>query len=131
MSRKQLIIDASCIMAVIRNEPNCNDIIEKTKLYELLSPECIVFEVGNSLSKLLKRNLLEIPKAQKCFKLFKNMPIKLIEVNFDNALMLSGEEKHYAYDMYYLDCAIRHKVPLLTYDLKLIKIATERGVKCL
>lgn len=48
-----------------------------------------------------------------------------------NSLSLSAEERHYAYDMYYLDCAIRNRCPILSYDERLISIAKKRGIKCL
>ncbi|MBU4345067.1 MAG: toxin-antitoxin system, toxin component, PIN family protein [Proteobacteria bacterium] len=35
----------------------------------------------------------------------------------------------YAYDAYFLDCAIRHKVPLLTLDRKLKKAALNLNVE--
>ena len=42
-----------------------------------------------------------------------------------NALKISKKSNMYAYDAYFLDCAIRHKTPLLTLDQKLKKAAQD------
>jgi len=39
---------------------------------------------------------------------------KLSEPDFVKVLQLSKQTNMYAYDAYFLDCAIRHKAPLLT-----------------
>ena len=131
MRKKQLIIDASCIMAVIKQEESAKEVMEKSNGHELLSAECLPYEVGNSLSKCLKRGLMTVDAAIHCYELFKVLPVTLIEVDFKNSLSLSAEEHHYAYDMYYLDCAIRNRCPILSYDEGLISIAKKRGIKCL
>ena len=46
-------------------------------------------------------------------------PVRYIEPDFVKVLHLSKETNIYAYDAYFLDCAIRHKAPLLTLDKKL------------
>lgn len=131
MKKKRLIIDASCIIAILKQEPLARDVLMKTAGYELRSAACLPFEIGNALSKLVKRNLLKTDEALNCFELFQKIPLSLLDVDFDNALQLAGEESHYCYDMYYLDCALRTGNPLLTYDRDLIAIAKRRGVTCL
>ena len=126
--KKSLIIDASCIMAVIKQESTAQDVMEKSEGYELLSAACLPFEVGNSLSKWIKRNLMTKEAAVKCFELYRKLPITLLDVT---SLSYAADEKHYAYDMYYLDCALRTGCPILTYDEDLSKIAKKRGVVCL
>ena len=129
--KKRLIIDASCIMAVIKEEDTADEVINKSAGYELYSSECLPFEVGNSLSKWLKRDLMTVEHAVKCFALFKKLPVTLLEVDFEKSLQLANEEHHYAYDMYYLDCALRTGSPLLSFDEHLVQIAEKRGVLCL
>lgn len=131
MKRKQLIIDASCIMAVIKQEETAQDVMTKSHGYELLSAECLPFEVGNSLSKWLKRDLMTADAAVNCYELFKKIPVTLIKVDFENSLRYSAAEHHYAYDMYYLDCAVRNKCAILSFDEELVSIAKQRGVECL
>ncbi len=42
---------------------------------------------------------------------------------------MSKQANMYAYDAYFLDCAIRHKAPLLTLDQKLKKAAMNLNVE--
>lgn len=131
MKKKKLIIDASCIVAVLKQEDTAGEVLAKINGYELVSAACLPYEIGNSLSKLIKRNLIDADDAVSFFNLFSKLPVSLIDVDFENSLRFSGEEKQYAYDMYYLDCAVRTGCPLLTFDEGLISIAKKRGVVCL
>lgn len=131
VKRKQLIIDASCIMAIVRQEDTADEVIQKSEGYELMSAKCLPYDVGNSLSKWLKRDLLTVEAAQNCYNLFRKIPVNLLDVDFENSLRYSGEERHYIYDMFYLDCALRIGCPILTFNERLISIAKKRGVVCL
>lgn len=129
--KKSLIIDASCIVALLRLEPLSETVIQKAKEYEFLSPDCLPYEIGNCLSKLLKRNLISATHAVKLFELFNKLPVKFLDCKIENALSLAAEEKHYIYDMFYLECALRTGSPLFTFDEELMDIAKKRGVQCL
>lgn len=126
-----MVIDASCIMAVIRQEESAQEVMTKSNGYELLSADCLPFEVGNALSKWLKRNLMTADAAVHCFELFKKLPVTLMNVDFENSLKYSAEEHHYASDMYYLDCAVRNRCPILSFDEDLVSVARKRGIECL
>lgn len=131
LKMKKLLIDASCIMAIISQEESANIVIQKSSGYQLFSAECLPHEIGNALSKCLKRNLISVEQAVNFFNLYKKLPITLLNIDFENAIRFAAQENHYAYDMYYLDCAVRNACPLLTFDEELISIAKKRGVVCL
>ncbi len=59
------------------------------------------------------------------------MPICLVETNIETALRIAADENHYAYDAYYIACAIYKNLPILSLDNGLIEIARKRGIKCL
>ncbi len=61
--------------------------------------------------------------------IFDSIPLRYIKPNFVNALKISKQVNMYAYDAYFLDCAIRHKTPLLTLDLKLKKAAQNLNIE--
>lgn len=107
------------------------NILQKTKDSILVSAKCLPFEIANSLSKQLKRELIALEQARKIFSIFNRLPIELVDVDFNNALEFCAQENHYAYDMFYLDCAVKNRCPLLTLDKKLSEIAVKRGVVCL
>ena len=115
-----IVIDTSALIAVIVGAPERKKIIELTKGNALIGPGSIPWEIGNAFSAMFKRNRLTINEAQKGLSIFKAIPIRYVEPDFVKIFNLSKQTKMYAYDAYFLDCAIRFKAPLLTLDKKLI-----------
>jgi len=114
-----IVIDTSALVAVIVGEPERNKLIEITKGNNLIGPGSIPWEIGNAFSSMFKRNRISVEEAQKGLLIFSSIPLRYIEPDFIRVLRLSKETNMYAYDAYFLDCAIRHKAPLLTLDKKL------------
>ena len=114
-----IVIDTSALIAVIVGEPERKKIIEITKGNTLIGPGSIPWEISNAFSAMFKRNRLTIEEAQKGLLIFNGIPLRYIEPDFVKVLHLSKQTEMYAYDAYFLDCAIRHKAPLLTLDKKL------------
>ena len=54
-----------------------------------------------------------------------------LDPDFSNVLSLAHKTGMYAYDAYFLDCALRYGAPLLTLDKKLRATAISVGVKIL
>jgi len=119
-----VVIDTSALIAVIVDEPERNKIIELTTGNTLIGPGSIPWEIGNAFSAMLKRNKLSLDEAQKGLLIFNNIPLRYIKSDFVNVLTISRKTNIYAYDAYFIDCAIRQKAPLLTLDRKL-KIAAQ------
>jgi predicted nucleic acid-binding protein len=86
------------------------------------------FEIGNALSKLYKRHILDENSAQAAFAIYKTMPVTLVSVNMKNAIGIFCKYGIYAYDAYYLDIAVRLKMPFLTFDAKMKSVAQDLGV---
>ena len=114
-----IVIDTSALIAVIVGEPERNDLIEITKGNTLIGPGAIPWEIGNAFSAMFKRSRLTIEEAQKGLSIFHTIPLRYIEPDFVKVLELSKQTNMYAYDVYFLDCAIRHRAPLLTLNKKL------------
>lgn len=126
-----IVIDTSALIAVIVGEPERNSIIEITKGNTLIGPGSIPWEIGNAFSAMFKRNRLKIEEAQKGLTIFNGIPLRYIEPDFVKVLKLSKQTNMYAYDVYFLDCAIRHKAPLLTLDKKLKASAQNINIETL
>ncbi len=127
----ELVIDTSALIAVIVAEPERDTIIEITKGNTLIGPGSIPWEIGNAFSAMFKQNRVSMQEAYKGIKIFNTIPIRYIEPDFSKILHLSKENNMYAYDAYFLDCAIRHKAPLLTLDKKLRVIAENLNIETL
>jgi predicted nucleic acid-binding protein len=126
-----LVIDTSAIIAVIVGEPERDGIIQATTGHALIGPGSIPWEVGNAFSAMFKRDRLTLEEALKGLAIFTSIPLRYVEPDFDMAMEISKKADLYAYDAYFLACAIRHKAPLLTLDRKLKNSAQDLNVEML
>lgn len=126
-----IVIDTSALIAVIVGEPERTKIIEHTNGNTLIGPGSIPWEIGNAFSAMFKRDRLTLDEAQKGISIFESIPLRYVEPDFFNSLKLSKKINMYAYDAYFLDCAIRYKSPLLTLDRKLKDAAININVETL
>jgi predicted nucleic acid-binding protein len=127
----EIVIDTSALVAVIVGEPERERIIELTKGNTLIGPGSIPWEIGNAFSAMFKQKRLTLAEAEKGISIFTSIPLRYIEPDFLKVLQLSKQGNMYAYDAYFLDCAIRHKAPLLTLDQKLMTSAKNLNVEIL
>lgn len=114
-----VVVDTSALIAVIVGEPERNRIVEFTTGNTLIGPGSIPWEIGNAFSAMFKQKRLTLDEAQKGLVIFHSIPLRYIQPDLVNALKISKQANMYAYDAYFLDCAIRHKAPLLTLNRKL------------
>ena len=124
-----IVIDTSALIAVIVGEPERNRIVELTTGNTLIGPGSIPWEIGNAFSAMFKQNRLTLDEARKGLVIFDSIPLRYIKPDFVNALQISKQANMYAYDAYFLDCAIKHKAPLLTLDRKLKRAAQNLNVE--
>ena len=80
---------------------------------------------------MFKQNRLTLEEARKGLTIFEEIPLRYIRVDFENALKISKQDKLYAYDAYFIECAIRNKAPFLTLDRKLKTAAQNHKVRTL
>lgn len=117
-----IVIDTSVLIAVIVNEPERDKIVKLTAGNTLIGPGSIPWEIGNAFSAMFKRKRVSLDEAQKGLLIFETIPLRYIKPDFANTVTIAEQADIYAYDAYFIDCAIRQKSPLLTLDKKL-KIA--------
>ena len=118
-----IVIDTSALIAVIVDEPERDKVIELTTGNTLIGPGSIPWEIGNAFSAMFKRDRLGLEEAKRGLEIFKSIPLRYIEPDFVNAVSISKQTKMYAYDAYFLDCALKQKAPLLTLDSRLKETA--------
>jgi predicted nucleic acid-binding protein len=129
----EIMVDASAIIDCITDEDEvlAARIGILLKGHDIVAPEVLPFEIGNSLSSLIKRRRLLKYDAQDVFNSFRDVSIKLYGIDMDKALKIFVNYSCYAYDAYYLEVASRLKIPLLTLDTKMIKNGKDMGVTIL
>ena len=127
----EIIIDTSALIAVIVGEPERDTIVDITNGNNLIGPGSISWEIGNAFSAMFKQKRLTIQEAEKGVAIFKSIPLRYIEPDFINSLKISKKTNMYAYDAYFLDCAMRYNAPLLTLDKKLEAMANKLNIQTL
>jgi len=126
-----IVIDTSALLAVIVGEPERDRIIAATAGHTLIGPGAIPWEVGNAFSAMIKRRRMTLDAALEGMRAVHSVPIRFLTVDMANALAIAKREGLYAYDAYFLDCALRHTAPLLTLDRGLMRSAKSMGVRLL
>ena len=125
----EIILDACAIMAVIVKEPERDLVIELTKDAIIVSPNMVSYEVANALTKMVKKKIIEKERMINAYSYFEKIPIKTIDIDLKKALEIAWDYKIYAYDACYLESAKRLDLPLLTFDINMIKVGNELGIK--
>jgi predicted nucleic acid-binding protein len=128
---KQIVIDASCILAFLLNQEGCEEVKKRASDSELIAPSCISFEIGNAISKLIKRKLLSIVDGVAVFHEYAKIPIRMIEPDIPSSIVLAGQTDSYSYDGFYISLANQFSLPLYTFDERMKQISLERGIECL
>jgi predicted nucleic acid-binding protein len=126
-----VLIDASAIMPILINEPEKEYIVNTTKNCELLAPLTLPYEIGNALTRLKRRQILTERQIIAAYNDFRKIPLRLLEVDIENALKIACKYSIYAYDAYYLEAASRLHLTLLTLDVPMKNIAINLNLRIL
>ena len=124
-----IVIDTSVVIAVITNEKHKKELIEHTIGSELIAPPSLHWEICNAFSAMFKRERITLSQAKTAIDYYRKIPIKFIDIDIKNALQISHINQIYAYDAYFIECAINQKAVLLTLDNKLKSIADTLNIK--
>jgi predicted nucleic acid-binding protein len=122
-------VDTSVVMAAVLNEPGKDALVEVTTGADLQSAPSLPWEVGNALSALFRRGRIDLALAEAALVSFSRIPIRLVDVDLAASLAIADEFGIYAYDAYVLDCALRHRSPLLSLDSRQCEVAGQLGIE--
>lgn len=126
-----LISDTNIFLAVAMNEPEKDRIIELTTGTDVVAPEILPYEIGNALSAMYKRRQITGKEALSTHKAINKIPVRLVAIDIHRALKLALESNIYAYDAYFLQCAMALSSPLITLDNRMKKVAIELNIEVL
>lgn len=126
-----MVTDASALLAVVLDEPERASIIDATQGVSLISPLALHFEIGNALIALRKRRRIEEDAILPAWKAAQRIPVRLVPVEIAAALSLALAHGIYAYDAYYLQCALSSRRPLITLDGKMREVAGKLSIQLL
>lgn len=123
-----IIVDTSVLIAAITNEPTRPQLIALTADAHLLAPGSVPWEITNAFSAMLKRKRATLEQVRQAWNAYNQIPLRLLEVDMGQALRVAAQYDLYAYDAYFIVCALQHKSPLLTLDGGLRQAAIQAGV---
>lgn len=126
-----IVSDTNILLAVIFNEPERDNIVQLTSGNDAIAPEILPYEVGNALSAMIKRKQITHKEALLAQKSIGSIPVRLVSVDVSEALKLAIDFNIYAYDAYFLQCAINQSCPLLTLDKGMKKVAKQLNIQLL
>jgi len=121
-----IVIDTSVIIAVVVNEPIKSVLIEQTQNATLLSPHSVEWEIGYAFSAMFKRERITVEQAAQAIAIYRQIPLRFVDIELEEAVKLAGDLDIYAYDAYLIRCAQKYKSSLLTLD-KGLRVAAERA----
>jgi len=125
------LADTNVFLAIAMDNPEKPWLIEVTQGSELTAPLVLPYEIGNALSALVKRRRLHPEQAVEIWDVIRNVPVELVEVDIRVALELSLRFGIYAYDAYFLQCAMQMRCPLLTLDRAMRRVARQLNISLL
>jgi predicted nucleic acid-binding protein len=124
-----MVADTNVFLAVAMNEPERDGIIRSTVGHELLAPDVLPFEIGNAISAMAKRGVLEERQALATWESIRSIPVELRTIDISTALAIACRYGIYAYDAYFLECALEARTALLTLDKRLIAVARNLNIR--
>lgn len=126
-----VIADTNIFLAVALEEPEKEDLVKLTAGATLIAPEILPYEIGNALSALLKRRKLSVQQAMDVLEITRKIPVRLVPVDIGRALDIAARFNIYAYDAYFLQCALKSSGPILTLDGRLKDVAKAMNIPVL
>ena len=126
-----VIVDASVIVAVIANEPEKRDLIKLTRGVDLIAPHSVHWEIGSAFSAMLKRGRIRVDQAVEAIEVYRQIPIRFVDVELDQTLEIADKLGIYAYDAYLIRSGLKYTAPLISLDQGLVEAARRMGVSVL
>lgn len=124
----KMVADTNTFLAVALDEPEKCDIVRLTTGHELVAPDVLPFEVGNALTAMVKKGVLSAAEVSAAWDAVEAIPVELRSIEIRAALDLAVRSRIYAYDAYFLECALSLRLPLLTLDRGMKHIARELSI---
>ena len=123
-----IVIDTSAILAVLLDEAEKEEVLDKTMGSVLSAPASLRWEVGNAATAGVKRRRLTPDRARQLIADFEQVRIRDLAIDIKRAVDLGLELGIYAYDAYILEAARSSAFPLLALDGPIRRNAKKLGL---
>jgi predicted nucleic acid-binding protein len=124
----KITADTNTFIAVALNEPEKSRIIRLTEGHDIIAPDVLPFEIGSALTAMMKKKALKKNEVASAWEAVQHIPVDLRNTDIKSALKIAIKFNIYAYDAYFLECAVNLRAPLLTLDRGMQRVAQEIGI---
>jgi len=97
----------------------------------LVAPAILPFEIGNALAAMTKRGVIRPTEITAAWDTIHAVAVELRTIDIRAALDLAVRLGVYAYDAYFLECALSLRLPLLTLDKQMKRMAGKLDIRVL
>jgi len=104
----KIVADTNTFIAVALNEPEKDMIIRLTENYDLIAPEVLPFEIGNALTAMMKRSVLNADEVILAWDMVQHIPVDLRRIDIGAALSIATQYNIYAYDAYFWNVLVTY-----------------------
>ena len=113
-----MIIDSSVVIHAFLKGEFATKARDVLAVDDLCAPDVMISEVANVLGRMVRTKLIQTAHAAELFSRVKKLPLRFIPSRelIDRAFDLSLELSHPIFDCYYLELAIRERLPFVTTD---------------
>lgn len=126
-----MVADTSAFLAVVLDEPERPRLLALTHGHNLVAPEVLPFEIGNALTAMMRKGVLEPREVVLVWDAVQAIAVDLRAIDIRSALAVATQFGVYAYDAYFVECALSLRIPLLTLDKGMKRVARDLGVPVL
>ena len=127
----KIIADTNIFIAVALEEPEKKKIIQLTVGHDLVAPEVLPFEIGNALTAMMKKQTIDADELTSAWDMVQTIPVELRQNDIRSALEIASRFNIYAYDAYFIECAVSLRCPLLTLDRQMKIVGQNAGIHIL
>jgi predicted nucleic acid-binding protein len=92
-----------------------------------MAPSSVHWEIGNALSAMFKRQRISLDRALEALSAYRQIPLRLVDIELEESLVLAHDLDIYAYDAYLIQTALKYRSPLLTLDQYLVECAKQKN----
>ncbi len=124
----KIVADTNTFLAVALDEPEKTQIIRLTVGHDLVAPEVLPFEIGNALTAMMMKRSLKTDEMKSTWDIVQTIPVELRPIDIRSALEIASRCNIYAYDAYFIECAISLRCPLLTLDRRMKIVGQNLGL---
>ncbi len=102
------------------------EIIKLSTGHDLVAPGVLPFEIGNALSELLKKGKLDTNDVINVWDAVQAIPVELRQIDIRESLKIASRFNIYAYDAYFIECALSLRCSLITLDRQMKMVAQKK-----